>query len=138
MEIQIPMVNYEKFRSDLKFKGITGCCLQRQICTEITVSETTISFNPRKYINMVSGAVKKKYIVDVGLLISFVACFFTGILKLPGFERFFHKASISLPMDQLSLIHDRSGVWLGVFVLIHLYLNRKWIASTTRKLLKRE
>jgi hypothetical protein len=86
----------------------------------------------------VSGTVKKKYIVDVGLGISFLACFVTGIVKLPGFARFFHTASIALPMNQITLLHDRSGMLLGLFALLHLFLNRRWIVSVTRKLLGRE
>ena len=82
----------------------------------------------------VSRTVKMKYIVDIGLLISFLACFATGILKLPGFIQFFHRLSFSLPMDQLTVLHDRSGVLLGLFAVIHLYLNWKWLVSVTRKI----
>lgn len=83
----------------------------------------------------VSGTVKKKYLVDIGLGISFLVCFVTGIVKLPGFARFLHTASMALPGTPISVLHDMSGVFMGLFALIHLILNRKWIASVTRKLL---
>jgi hypothetical protein len=87
--------------------------------------------------SQVSRKVKTKYFVDVGLLLSFLACLITGILKLPGFIQFYHKASISLPLSQITLIHDRSGILLGIFALLHLSLNWKWMVSVTRKLLGR-
>lgn len=83
--------------------------------------------------SQVSRKVKTKYFFDVGLLLSFLACLITGILKLPGFIQFYHKASISLPLSQITLIHDRSGI----LALLHLYLNWKWMVSVTRKLLGR-
>ena len=86
----------------------------------------------------VSRVIMKKYLVDVGLGISFFLCFATGILKLPGFVRFFHRASIDFPLDQASMLHDGSGVILGIFALVHLVLNRKWLVRVTRKLLGRE
>jgi hypothetical protein len=86
----------------------------------------------------VSRVILKKYLVDVGLGISFFLCFTTGILKLPGFVRFFHRASIEFPLDQASLLHDASGVILGIFALVHLALNRRWLVRVTRKLLGRE
>lgn len=86
----------------------------------------------------VPPAIMKKYVVDVGLGVSFFLCFFTGIMKLPGFLRFFHRASIDIPLDQMSMLHDASGVIMGIFALVHLALNRKWMASVTRKLMGRE
>jgi len=86
----------------------------------------------------VPRVILKKYLVDVGLGISFFLCFATGILKLPGLVQFFHRASIDLPSVQITQIHDASGVIFGVFALVHLALNRKWLVSVTRKLLGRE
>lgn len=85
-----------------------------------------------------SPAVKQKYLVDVMLAISFLVCFVTGVLKLPGFVRFFHRAAIEVPTDQITSLHDASGILLGLFTVMHLYLNRRWIASVTRKLLEKE
>jgi hypothetical protein len=86
----------------------------------------------------VSDTVKRKYLVDMGLGLSFVVCFVTGFVKLPGFSRALHITSMTLPGTPLSGLHDASGVLMGLFALIHLILNRKWIASVTRKLLGRE
>jgi hypothetical protein len=86
----------------------------------------------------VPRVILKKYLVDMGLGISFFLCVTTGIVKLPGFVRFFHRASIDFPLDQISLLHDASGVIVGVFALVHLTLNRKWLIHVTRKLLGRE
>jgi cytochrome b subunit of formate dehydrogenase len=84
-----------------------------------------------------SPKVKQKYLVDVALAISFLVCFVTGIVKLPGFTRFFHRAAVEMPTDMITAMHDGSGILLGLFTLVHLYLNRRWIASVTRRLLEK-
>lgn len=86
---------------------------------------------------MVASRIKMKYLIDVGMLISFLACFITGIIKYPGFLLFFGIRPISLPLYQISLIHDRSGVLLGLFVLAHLVFNFGWMVSVTKKMLKK-
>jgi hypothetical protein len=35
----------------------------------------------------------------------------------------------------VSDIHDRAGILLSLFVAVHLFLNRAWIISMTRKVL---
>jgi hypothetical protein len=85
----------------------------------------------------VGKTTKRKYVVDVGLGISFFLCFATGIVKLPGFVEFFNRASIDFPMDRITALHDGSGMILGILVLVHLVLNRRWIVSVTGKLLAR-
>ncbi len=100
---------------------------------------TIITLTPEKlHMAPLSRVILKKYLVDVGLGISFFLCFVTGIVKLPGFVRFFHRAAIDLPMDQIDHLHDGSGVILGLFALVHLALNWKWLVSVTRKLIGRE
>ncbi|MDG6256853.1 MAG: hypothetical protein QCH35_04560 [Methanomicrobiaceae archaeon] len=85
-----------------------------------------------------SRTVMKKYLVDVGLGISFFVCFTTGMLKLPGPVMLLERAAIDLPWERIDLLHDGSGVVMGLFALVHLALNRKWLVSVTRKLLGRE
>jgi len=77
-----------------------------------------------------------KYILDAGLLVSFLGVALTGIFKFKGFREFF---GISLsyrdpPMPWISTIHDWSGVVMAVIVLIHLILNWEWIVSVTREI----
>ena len=73
-----------------------------------------------------------KYIIDVGMGIMFLLCFFTGLMKWPT------KASGTLSITHtITVVHDYSGIILGLFVCIHLILNWKWIINTTKKLLKK-
>ncbi|HUU76209.1 MAG TPA: DUF4405 domain-containing protein [Methanoregulaceae archaeon] len=72
-----------------------------------------------------------KYLIDIGLLITFILSFITGIIKFPGFLRFL-RTSLIIPMNWISLIHDWSGIILGVLVLAHIMLNWKWIVTMTR------
>jgi len=75
-----------------------------------------------------------KYIVDVGLAVSFILCFVTGVIKFPGFLRAIGATRVVLPMRDLTLIHDWSGVLLGLLVLVHLVLNYRWIITMTRQI----
>ena len=75
-----------------------------------------------------------KYILDVGLGISFLIVALTGIFKFSGFREFF---GIALsyrdpPMPLISWFHDWSGVAMAAIVLIHLILNWDWIVSMTK------
>lgn len=75
-----------------------------------------------------------KYILDIGLIISFLMVTLTGIFKFTGFREFF---GITLgyrdpPMPLISSLHDWSGVAMAVIVLIHLILNWNWIVCMTK------
>ena len=77
-----------------------------------------------------------KYIVDIGLTISFLIVTLTGIFKFTGFREFFgivlsYKDSA---MVLISTFHDWSGVVMAVLVLVHLIVNWDWIVGMTREL----
>jgi len=42
---------------------------------------------------------------------------------------------VVLPIAFFSVIHDWSGLALGILVAVHLYLNRAWIIAMTKKVL---
>jgi len=77
-----------------------------------------------------------KYAIDLGMLITFLLCFVTGIIKFPGFLRFIGATRYVLPMRNLTIIHDWSGVAMGLLVLAHLLLNFSWIIAMTKQLAK--
>jgi hypothetical protein len=79
-----------------------------------------------------------KYWVDVGLVISFLVCFISGVIKIPVVLRYLDLRTRDLPIFQITQIHDWSGVILGILVVIHLALNWGWMVSMTRRLLSRE
>lgn len=75
-----------------------------------------------------------KYILDIGLGISFLIVALTGIFKFSGFREFI---GVSLayrdpPMPLISALHDWSGVVMAVIVLVHLILNWEWIVGMTK------
>ena len=78
-----------------------------------------------------------KYAIDLGMLITFLLCFITGIIKFPGFLGVIKATQYVLPMRDLTIIHDWSGVAMGVLVLSHLLLNFSWIIAMTKQLAKR-
>ncbi len=81
---------------------------------------------------------KLNYGIDIGLAISFFACFITGLMKLPGAIKIIGVSAYkSLPLRNISLLHDWSGLIMGVLVLIHLVLHWKWIVSVTKSIFKR-
>lgn len=78
---------------------------------------------------------KIKYFVDIGMFTSFILVFVTGIIK---FGKFLKAIGINLnykelPMKEITMIHDWSGVFMGIFILVHLILNFDWIVSTTKE-----
>ena len=83
---------------------------------------------------------KIKYFVDIGLFISFILVFVTGVIK---FGKLLRAIGINLnyaelPMHEISIVHDWSGVFMGILVLIHLILNFDWIIATTKDLFKKK
>ena len=72
---------------------------------------------------------KLNYIIDVGLLISFLIVFISGVLKLPPALQ---ALGTSLPYSAITPIHDISGIIMGILVVIHLALHWNWIVSMTK------
>ena len=77
-----------------------------------------------------------KYWIDVGLFISGFLCILTGIIKFPGVVQFLEIRSL-LPVYQITLIHDWSGVILAILILFHVALNWRWMVTVTRSLLQK-
>lgn len=76
-----------------------------------------------------------KWCVDLAMGIVFLFSAVTGILKFTVLMRLSGFTDIVLPMALMSDIHDRAGIALTVLVAAHLFLNRGWIISMTRKML---
>jgi len=74
--------------------------------------------------------------VDLSMGITFVICFITGILKFTPFLEITGLNNVILPAAYISDLHDWTGLLLGLFVFIHLFINRNWIISMTKKILK--
>jgi cytochrome b subunit of formate dehydrogenase len=66
--------------------------------------------------------------------IAFLICFITGFFKFTLLMRTFSLTDIVLPLALMSDIHDWAGITLGFLVAAHLFLNRAWILSMTRKM----
>ena len=78
------------------------------------------------------------YWIDVGLAISFFICFITGLIKFPGLIRIVGPdVYIFLHVRNISILHDLSGLVMGILVLIHLALHWKWIVSVTKNMFSR-
>jgi hypothetical protein len=75
-----------------------------------------------------------KWLVDLAMGVAFLFSFVTGFFKFMVLQRAFGLEDIVLPLAQMSDIHDWAGVTLGALVLVHLFLNRGWILSMTRKI----
>lgn len=75
------------------------------------------------------------WLVDLGLAISFILVAITGVIKFPGLPQVIGMRYKDLPISELSMLHDWSGIALIVLVLIHLILNWNWIVVTTKRYL---
>ena len=73
--------------------------------------------------------------VDLALGVTFAICFVTGLLKFTLLLQTTGLNDLVLPSALISDLHDWSGILLGMFVLLHLYLNRTWIIGMTKKVL---
>jgi hypothetical protein len=76
-----------------------------------------------------------KWCVNLMMGIAFLICFITGLFKFTFLMRTFSLTDIVLPLALMSDIHDWAGIALGIFVAVHLFLNRAWILSMTRKMI---
>jgi len=82
---------------------------------------------------------KLNYWIDVGLAVSFFACFSTGLIKFPLLVKIIGASTYqTLPLGIISFVHTWSGIIMGVFVLIHLGLHWNWIVNVTKKMFKKE
>ena len=82
---------------------------------------------------------KLNYWIDVGLAISFFVCFITGLIKLPGLIKVIGVSAYkTIQTSNISMLHDLSGLIMGVLVIIHLALHWKWIVSVTKNIFKKD
>ncbi|MFA5348464.1 MAG: hypothetical protein WC294_10025 [Methanoregula sp.] len=79
-----------------------------------------------------------KWCLDLGMGIFFLVSFITGFFKFTILTRAFGLTDIVLPLALMSDIHDWSGLVLGFFVAAHLFINRNWIRTMTRRILRGE
>jgi hypothetical protein len=76
-----------------------------------------------------------KWCVDLAMGVVFLFSAVTGLFKFMLLVRVPGIGSSVLPMALMSDVHDRAGIALCLLVAIHLFLNRAWILSMTRKIL---
>jgi hypothetical protein len=79
-----------------------------------------------------------KYLIDIGLLVSGILCMVTGVIKLPVLLNFFDIRAGILPVYQITLVHDWSGVIFVVLIIAHVSLNWRWMVGVTKTLLKKK
>jgi len=77
-----------------------------------------------------------RWIVDIAMGITFILCGLTGIFKFTPFMRASGLTDLVLPLALMSVIHDWTGLVLCFLVAVHLFLNRSWILSMTRNVLR--
>lgn len=80
---------------------------------------------------------KLNYLIDCGLIITFLLTFVTGIIRFPELTRYFVNIYLALPASLLSKIHDFSGLAMSILVLFHLMLHRGWLIAMTRMIIRR-
>ncbi len=82
---------------------------------------------------------KLNYLVDIGLAVSFFICFITGLIKWPGLIKIIGVPIYKvLHVRNISVLHDWSGLIMGLLVLIHLALHWKWIVCMTKDMVFRK
>jgi hypothetical protein len=74
------------------------------------------------------------YSIDLGIIVTSIILFFTGIIKF--LEIWGNFTGLSYLAALLSNLHDWSGLILGILVFIHLVLHWKWMVAMTKNLFK--
>ncbi|UCF11777.1 MAG: cytochrome b/b6 domain-containing protein [Thermoplasmatales archaeon] len=72
------------------------------------------------------------YLIGISLFVPYFLVVFTGIIKFPGFLPFLGINPLTVPINEISAIHDWSGVIAVCLTFIHLALHLKWLKSTTK------
>jgi len=81
---------------------------------------------------------KLNYFIDIGLAISFFICFITGLIKWPGLIKIIGVSAYKvLHVKNISILHDWSGLIMGLLVLVHLALHWKWLVCVTKSMFKK-
>ena len=75
-----------------------------------------------------------KWFVNLAMGSLCLVSFITGFFKFTLLLRAFGLTDVVLPLARMSDIHDWSGLMLCFLVAVHLFLNRAWILSMTRKM----
>lgn len=74
------------------------------------------------------------YLTDLFMGIVFLVSSGTGLIKFLVLQRIGGLGEMVLPSALISTLHDDAGILLACLVLLHLLLNRHWIAAMTRKI----
>lgn len=82
---------------------------------------------------------KLNYWIDVGLAISFLISFITGLIKWPGAVNVIGVSVYrALNIRKISMLHDRSGLVMSILVIVHIVLHWKWIVAVTKSFFKKD
>lgn len=76
--------------------------------------------------------------IDLVMGCAFAVSIVTGLIKLTVLLRLLKPSHLILPTARISDIHDGAGVILGACICLHLFMNRHWIITMTRQVLKGE
>ena len=74
-----------------------------------------------------------RYLVGMGILMSFLVCFLTGIIKIPDIYKLLGMTYKSPFMISMTQLHDWSGIILGVLAVLHIIVHRRWFIAMTKK-----
>jgi hypothetical protein len=73
--------------------------------------------------------------IDFAMGTAFLVCLITGLFKFTLLMRTLGLTGVVLPIALFSVIHDWSGLALGILVAVHLFLNRAWVITMKKKVL---
>jgi len=73
--------------------------------------------------------IRLNYLIDVGLFIQFVLVGYSGLVM------YFNEHGAGY---FLRLIHDKVGILMLIFFVVHIALHRKWIVTTTKNFFVRK
>lgn len=106
-----------------------GLLLITFICIHIYIhrkkSKSIFKLAPLKKIFKKENYQKLFYTNLIILFIFIIISFLTGIIKFPGLIQIFNINVNQIPINEISTIHDNSGIFLIIFTILHLILSQK-------------
>ena len=90
----------------------------------------------KKSINKTFSRKTTAYFINIFLLFSFCLVIITGIIKFPGFLPYIGINPLMTPLNEISLIHDWSGLISVILTIIHFIIYIKRITKTTKNIIK--
>lgn len=90
-------------------------------------------FSKNKISKLMSQRNIANFLITISLIIPYSLVILTGVIKFPGFLQLLGADLLSFPINEISIIHEWSGIIAIFLTVVHLILHRKWFISIIKQ-----